>query len=229
MAEQRSTPYPTQPGAVRASRAPGATSTADTDSDPENAAPAQSEQAAEQSADERATNEEFLRRHQANFGSPLSDMDKERILAIGPSYLGHGEQPRDKSVPTTVNGPLDYADPAMSDKDLWKRQEKAHIDLNNSEVERATQAAEQAGYGPLIAVRSGMTGDNANRVAFTENNPIHPHGYAYVAGQDSAPVIIAKTPAVDEALLFHKIVRIDAPLPTTFRDRHSSEAPAVRA
>jgi hypothetical protein len=169
--------------------------------------------------EQRSAHGEFLQRHSATLGRPMSDVERERIMAQGPEAVGFGPQERDLSVPQTVNGPLDHADPSMADKDLWKRQEKAHIERNNSEVERASKAAQTAGYGELIAVRSGLTGSDADRVAFSEIDPIHPHGYAYVAGKDSPPVIIAPTPAVQEALLFHRLVKVDGPTPVALRER----------
>lgn len=166
----------------------------------------------------------FLQRHSATLGRPMSDIERERILTLGPAAVGHGEREQDKSTPVTVNGPLDHADEGMADRDLWKRQEKAHIERNRSEVDRATKASKQAGHGELIAVRTGMTGEHANRVAFTEINPIHPHGYAYVAGIDSAPVLIAPTPAAQEALLFHRIVKVAGEMPPQLREHFEEQA-----
>jgi hypothetical protein len=179
----------------------------------------------ELSEEEQAQNREFRIRHERSLGRGLSDLERERLELLGPAALGIRE--RGPNVAYTVAGPVDHLDSAMSDKDMWKRSEAQYLKNNQSEVERAAQDAENAGLEGLITVKSGLTGDNKDRVAFTEYNPMHPHGFAYVAGSDSPPQIIAMTPEVQSALLASRIVRVDAELPEPV-SKHVQETPKRR-
>lgn len=154
----------------------------------------------------------FRESYEASLGRRLTELERERIELLGPEAVGF-RGGRSPLTAQTVAGPVDHVDPKMSDKDMWKRQEQAYLTHNQSEVERAATEAEQAGLDGLVCVKSGLTGESANRVAFTEDNPLHPHSYAYVAGQDSPPVIVALTSEVRRALLSGQIVEVEAEVP----------------
>jgi hypothetical protein len=168
------------------------------------------------SDEEREQNVAFRDRYARSVGRGLSDLESERIELLGPNALGT-RVVRSQSVALTSMGPVDYHDATMTDKDLWKRQEKVYIQTNQREVERAAQFCEEQGIEGLTTVKSGLVGDNANRVAFTEYNDAHPHSFAYVAGQDSPPSIVALTPEVQRALLQSQIIEVESELPESIK------------
>jgi hypothetical protein len=89
----------------------------------------------------------------------------------------------------------------MTEQELWQRAEAAHLQHINDEVERASK------LGDLITVVSAR---NDDKVAFSEQDPAHPGGFAYVAGQDSPPQLIGDTPGAERAILEHQIKKVDA-------------------
>lgn len=127
-------------------------------------------------------------------------------------------KPRSRTRPGTSAGPLD-PDEVMSEDELWRRAEAEHLERNHAELERA------ASLGELVAVETALDND---RVAFSEYNEAHPHGFAYVAGRDSPPSIVGYTPLVQQAILDHKIRRVsdEGVIPTG--ERHESREAARR-
>lgn len=168
------------------------------------------------SDEEREQNLAFRDRYRNSIGRNLSELEAERIELLGPEALAQRVVRSSKTALTSM-GPVDYHDVTMTDKDLWKRQEKVYIENNRKEVERAATFCEEQGIDGLTTVKSGLVGDNANRVAFTEYNDAHPHGFAFVAGEDSPPSIVALTPAVQAALLQSQIVEVEADLPDNIK------------
>lgn len=106
--------------------------------------------------------------------------------------------------PATSLGPT-QATEAMSEQEMWKRAEAAHIQHINDEIDRASEYSAQMGYGDLITVVSAR---NDDRVAFSETDQAHPGGHAYVAGRDSPPQVIGDTPGAEQAILNHQIKKV---------------------
>jgi hypothetical protein len=164
--------------------------------------------------EQRESNVRYREQYQRSSGSTLTELERERLDTLGSGAHGPGSLSRSTKTAITSQGPIDHVDPEMRDKDLWKRQEQAHIKHNQDEVERAAKFCEQNGLEGLTTVKSGLVGINKDRVAFTEYNDAHPHGFAYVAGSDSPPVIVALTPEVQGALLTSRIVEAEADVPS---------------